>query len=249
MVKYTVVQELSEEKHYSIRWLYQKVGIGRASYYKWLSRDKSQLELENEELLTVIKELNQKHNGTLGCKRMTMYINKNSPVRYNRKRIRRLMRFANIKCVIRRKRPNYIKSTVQFTAENLLNRDFSATHLNEKWLTNVTEFKYGHSGEKAYLSAILDLKDRHIVSYVLGPSNNNPLVFQTIDQAIALNPSAQPLLHSDRGFQYTNRVFKAKLDAAGMTQSMSRIGRCIHNGPMEGFWGILKSEMYYLQAV
>ena len=61
------------------------------------------------------------------------------------------------------------------------------------------------------------------------------------------NPSTHPLFHSDRGYQYTNRQFKAKLDGIHATQSMSRPGRCINNGPMEGFWGILKSEMYYLR--
>ncbi len=53
--------------------------------------------------------------------------------------------------------------------------------------------------------------------------------------------------NSDRGFQYTSKLFRAKLEKAGMTQSMSRVGRYIDNGPMEGFWGILKSEMYYLR--
>ena len=59
------------------------------------------------------------------------------------------------------------------------------------------------------------------------------------------NPDAHPLFHSDRGFQYTSRVFHQKLVQAGMTQSMSRVARCIDNGPMEGFWGILKRERYY----
>ena len=98
---------------------------------------------------------------------------------------------------------------------------------------------------KIYLSAILDLYDRRIVSYVIGDSNNNPLVFDTFDAAIAANPEAKPLCHSDRGFQYTNRAFHAKLEAAGMSQSMSRVAKCIDNGPMEGFWGILKRERYY----
>ena len=96
-----------------------------------------------------------------------------------------------------------------------------------------------------YLSAILDLYDRRIVTYVISDHNDNPLVFTTFDKAIAANPGASPLCHSDRGFQYTNRIFHAKLKAAGMTQSMSRVGKCIDNGPMEGFWGILKRERYY----
>ena len=74
---------------------------------------------------------------------------------------------------------------------------------------------------------------------------NNPLVFDTIDKAVATNPGATPLLHSDRGYQYTSKAFRRRILAAGMTQSMSRVARCIDNGPMEGFWGLMKREMYY----
>lgn len=144
------------------------------------------------------------------------------------------------------KEKRYIKSTPQITAENILNRDFSEATPNKKWLTDVTEFKL-NNGTKAYLSAILDLGDNSIVSYVLGHSNNNQLVFDTFDLAVKNNPKAKPLFHSDRGFQYTNKIFKLKLDSISATQSMSRVGRCIDNGPMEGFWGIIKSEMYYLR--
>ena len=92
---------------------------------------------------------------------------------------------------------------------------------------------------------ILDLCDRRPVAYVLGDSNNNQLVFDTFDQAVTLNPDAKPIFHSDRGYQYTSRAFHHKLEQAGMTQSMSRVAHCTDNGPMEGFWGILKREMYY----
>lgn len=71
------------------------------------------------------------------------------------------------------------------------------------------------------------------------------LVYDTFDKAIESNPNAHPLCHSDRGFQYTNRAFHKKLESAGMTQSMSRVTKCIDNGPMEGFWGIIKRERYY----
>ena len=83
------------------------------------------------------------------------------------------------------------------------------------------------------------------MSFVLTERNDNPLVFKTLDKDIQANPDAHPLFHSDRGFQYTNRAFHHKLVQAGMTQSMSRVAHCIDNGPMEGFWGILKRERYY----
>ena len=69
---------------------------------------------------------------------------------------------------------------------------------------------------------------------------------QTLDIAIAASAEASPMIHSDRGFQYTSHEFKRKLALAGMTQSMSRVGKCIDNGPMESFWGTLKCEKYYL---
>lgn len=185
-------------------------------------------------------------HGIYGYRRMTMNINHNLKKEYNHKRIYRLMKSVNMNSVIRKKRKRYTQSTPQITAENVLKREFQADKPNQKWLTDVTEFKLT-SGQKAYLSAILDLGDKSIVSYVLRHSNNNKLVFDTFDLAVTANPEAHPLFHSDRGFQYTNRQFKIKLDSINATQSMSRIGRCIDNGPMEGFWGIIKSEMFYLQ--
>src|SRR5699024_8730129 len=136
---------------------------------------------------------------------------------------------------------------LQYIAENILDRQFNAQAPNEKWLTDVTEFHYyvGLEKHKVYLSAILDLYDRRIVSYVIGDSNNNDLVFRTFDAAIQADPDAHPLFHSDRGCQFTNIAFHSRLEAAGMIQSMSRVAKCIDNGPMEGFWGIIKRERYY----
>ena len=135
----------------------------------------------------------------------------------------------------------------QYTAENVLDRKFYAEAPNEKWLTDVTEFRWyeGIEVHKVYLSAIMDLCDRGIVSYVLRDSNDNKLVFDTLDLAIERYPDAKPIFHSDRGFQYTSSAFHQKLVDQGMVQSMSRVAHCIDNGPMEGFWGILKRECYY----
>lgn len=243
--KYLAVKELHEGKGYPVAVLCEIIDLNRSSYYKWLHRDQSRLETEDAKIIGLLGILYEESNGKFGYRSMRMHIERRFKLHYNKKRIYRLMRCIGMKSVIRRKKHTYIKSTPEVTAENILNRQFTADHLNEKWLTDVTEFKYGDAG-KAYLSAILDLKDRSIVSYALGRHNNNQLVFDTFDAATALYPDAKPLFHSDRGFQYTSKMFKAKLNKAGMTQSMSRIGRCIDNGPMEGFWGILKVEMYYL---
>ncbi len=149
---------------------------------------------------------------------MTIKLNRENDFHVNQKRIYRLMQILGLKSVCRRKRKNYIKSTPQVTAENVLNREFTAEKFGEKWLTDVTEMKYGVSCD--------------------WPFQCNALVFETFDIAHKQHPEAKPIFHSDRGYQYTSKVFKKKLDNAGMTQSMSRVSRCIDNGPMEAFWGI-----------
>lgn len=242
--KYLAVSSLNKEKGYPISTLCDIINLNRSSYYKWLHRDQSVQEAKDAKLIEHICQLYQESNGIFGYRRMHLNLKRRFELICNKKRVQRVMRAIGLKSVIRRKRPNYIKSTPEITAENILGRIFTAEKLNGKWLTDVTEFKY--DGGKAYLSAILDLKDKSIVAYAVGHSNNNKLFFDTLDAAIRKYPDAKPLFHSDRGFQYTSKTFKAKLDAQGMTQSMSRIGRCIDNGPMEAFWGTLKAEMYYL---
>ncbi len=192
-----------------------------------------------------MKILHEKVDGILGYRQMTLHMNRKFKENLNHKRIYRLMKVARLRSVIRVKKKQYKRSTPQHVADNILNREFTAEKPNEKWVTDVTECKYCLS-KKAYLSAIRDLYDGSIVSYVLGHSNNNQLVFKTLDQATVLLNGEHPLIHSDRGFQYTSKGFKRKIDTAEMTQSMSRVGRCIDNGPMESFFGTLKCEKYYL---
>lgn len=167
----------------------------------------------------------------------------------NDKRVLRICRAKSIQSTIKHANHGCTRHAPhsQYIAENILNRQFHADKPNEKWLTDVTEFKYyvGLEVHKVYLSAILDLYDRRIVSFIIRDSNDLLLVFDTLDAAVKACPNTHPLFHSDRGFQYTHRGFHQKLESAGMKQSMSRVGKCIDNGPMEGFWGLLKRERYY----
>lgn len=87
------------------------------------------------------------------------------------------------------------------------------------------------------------------VSYVISCRNDNKLVFKTFDKALASNPNVKPVFQSDRGFQYTSKFFHKKLKTEKIEQSMSRVGHCIDNDPTEGFWGIIKSEMYQMYEI
>ncbi len=245
--QYRAIKYLNETEKYPIIKLCNVIHIARSTYYKWLKRTPSRRQQINEQVVEWIKQHYEETNGILGYRQMTITINREHNVHYNKKRIYRLMQLIHLKSVTQIKKKKYIPSVPEITAENVLNRDFHADAPNEKWLTDVTEFKYydGSVVKKLYLSAILDLYDRRIVAYKSGESNNNELVFSTLDEAVALNPNAHPLFHSDRGFQHTNKAFHQRLVNSGMRQSMSRVGRCIDNVLMEGYWGIFKSEMYY----
>ena len=243
------IKYFSETKNWSINWMCKHLDISRAAYYKWLHREIPEQELENIKLANLIKEYDERFNHILGYRRMTSWINHFNHTNYKRKRIHRIMKKLGIHAVIRKKKKKYPSSKPETVVENKLNRDFNATAPNEKWVTDVTEFKIPGEKKKLYLSAILDLYDRYPVSFVIGTRNNNRLVFKTFDKAISANPDAKPLFHSDRGFQYTSKVFQSKLKKQNIEQSMSRVGHCIDNGPTEGFWGIIKSEMYQMYTI
>ncbi|WP_339192793.1 IS3 family transposase [Paenibacillus sp. FSL E2-0230] len=244
---YLAIQAVQQEQSCSIRLLCDIAGISRSSYYKWLNRKPSFREADNEKLTEAMLLLYEKVERTFGYRQLTLHLRRQMDKSINAKRVYRLMRCQGIQSVIRRKRKKYVGSTPQQVAENVLNRNFEAEAPNQKWVTDVTEFKYGN-GKKAYLSAIKDLYDKSIVAYVLGHSNNNSLVFNTLELALKAAPESRTLLHSDRGFQYTSLHFKKTLDDAELKQSMSRVGCCIDNSPMESFWGTLKCEKYYLHS-
>ncbi|MFD2658451.1 IS3 family transposase, partial [Gracilibacillus thailandensis] len=243
---YEAIQELLQETSYSIRLLCEVAGTNRGAYYKWLQRKDTKEDQWNKTLVKAIKRLYKKLDGTFGYRRMTAELKRKYKCPINKKRIYRLMDKINLKAVIRRKAKQYKTSKPEHIAANILNRDFKAHCPNEKWVTDVTEFKYGE-GKKAYLSAILDLHEKRIVRYNLTRANNNELVFKNLNEALeTLSEDEHPLIHTDRGVQYTSYGFNRIIESAGLHHSMSRPGKCIDNGPMEAFWGNLKCEKYYL---
>ncbi len=201
---------------------------------------------ENEWLMKKVKEEFRKYNGNFGYRRITMVINRKYKKQYDEKRIRRLMIQMGLKSHIRRSNGYSTKTSYINIEENILNREFTAENPNEKWVTDITHMTYGF-GNKAYLSAIKDLYDGSIVAYQVGRYNDNPLVMNTLKEAIKANPDAAPLIHSDRGSQYTSKEYRYLTAEAGMKRSMSRVGNCIDNAPIESFFGHFKCESYDLK--
>ena len=239
---------MSEEKHYPVQRLCKYLHLSRGAYYRWLKKPVSFSERYNEEISEKIKGIHDKHPD-MGYRRIKDELDKKHGITVNDKRVLRICRKEHVQSTIKWKPKSCTRSSDDpaHIARNYLNRDFQVDAPNVKWLTDVTEFKYyiGIEVHKVYLSAILDLYDRRIVAFKIGGRNDIPLVMNTFDEAVTHEPDAHPLFHSDRGFQYTSKQFAVRLKKHHMKQSMSRVAHCIDNGPMEGFWGILKRETYY----
>jgi len=164
----------------------------------------------------------------------------------NHKTVERLMGQLGLKSTVRPKRYSSYKGEVGTVAPNVLERDFKATKPDEKWVTDVTEFKVKQ--EKVYLSPIVDLFTQEVVAYKVAKNVRLPLVTEMLTDAVAtLGENAKPIVHSDQGWQYRHKTYQKKLSECGLTQSMSRKGNCLDNAVAENFFALLKTEMYHNQ--
>jgi putative transposase len=156
------------------------------------------------------------------------------------------MKELGLKCLVRMKKYRSYKGKVGKIAPNILARNFQAEKPNEKWVTDITEFKL--FGEKLYLSPVLDLFNGEIITYTIGSRPVYSLVSSMLEQAFErLSVKDNLLIHSDQGWHYQMRQYRSALKKRGITQSMSRKGNCYDNAVIENFFGIMKSELLYLQ--
>lgn len=165
--------------------------------------------------------------------------------RVAKKTVLKLMRQLGLVCQVRRrKRYRSYRGKVGKVAPNLLNRNFTATAPNQKWVTDITEFAVGD--RKVYLSPVMDLFDRQIIAWSVGVSPSLNLTLTALQDALATLPSgAAPIVHSDQGMQYQHLSWQRMLADAGASPSMSRKGNCLDNAVMESFFGHLKEEMFH----
>lgn len=162
----------------------------------------------------------------------------------NHKRVERLMDVHGLQSKLRRKKKRvYRKHKPEEVKENILSRDFQAMRPNEKWVTDITEIKLDHWKKKRYICTILDLYDNYPIACVVGARNNVALVHKALNIALKEERAEPTLLHSDRGFQFTRKQFCAYLGKNNIIQSMSRVSKCIDNGPVESFQGLMKDEI------
>ena len=203
-------------------------------YYKEIKRDYHEVK---EAILSLYKK-NRKREGyrPMTCKLRQIGFN------LNHKTVLKLMNELGIHSILRKKRHGK-RGKTSHIAPNLLNRDFTATALNQKWVTDVTEFHVGQ--EKLYFSPLMDLANREIIAYHFSTRPKFSLVKKMLAQGLSrLKPTECPIVHSDQGVLYGTAEWVKMLEGKAV-QSMSRRGNCYDNAVIESFFAILKSECFY----
>ena len=217
--------------------------LPRATFYYHLKKETQPDKYKDAK--EMISAIYYENKGRYGYRRITTEL-RNRKITLNHKTVQRLIKELGLVCRVRMKKYRSYKGEVGKVAPNLLNRDFTTEKPNEKWVTDITEFQL--FGEKLYLSPVLDLYSRNLVSYTIADRPSLNMVTAMLDKAFATIPDDTNLiLHSDQGWHYQHKQYQRMLAHKGIRQSMSRKGNCLDNAVMENFFGLLKSELLYLQ--
>lgn len=232
-----------EGSDYTVTELTEVAGISRQAYYQWLQRPTDKRKQEEEEILALILELEEKHLNCLGSDKMTRLINRNGRLGYtvNHKRVERIMREHGIRADYRQPRRNVIKELAEYDAQNILNRQFDQTEKNRVWVTDTTELTYGHQKSKVRLHVVLDLYGQYPVSWLITPTETADGAICVFQQALEQEGSIAPLVHTDRGSAYTSRAFNEFLAANHVQHSLSAPGTPADNAVIEHWWADFKS--------
>ena len=227
---------------YSLPKLLKKMHLSRSSYYY---KGKTKQGPDKYDALTIrIKELFVENKYCYGYRRIHCLL-KRENITVSEKVIRRIMKESNLIVKAKKKRKyNSYKGEITPAVPNYLQRDFHAEKPNQKWLTDITEFSI--PAGKIYLSPIIDCYDGLPISWKISESPNAELVNSMLDDAInTLLDNEKPIVHSDRGCHYRWPGWIERMDQSGLIRSMSKKGCSPDNSACEGFFGILKNEMFY----
>lgn len=221
--------------------LLDAAGLARSTFfYHQAKRDQPDPQAE---LKAAIQDAFQAAHGRYGHRRIHAVLTKQG-WQVAKKTVLKLMRVLGLFCKVRRRRYSSFHGEIGTIADNVLDRDFTASAPNQKWVTDVTEFRI--ADRKVYLSPVIDLFDRFVIAHCWSLSPNLQLTNASLARAIAtLQPGQRPLVHSDQGFQYQHRSWQALLKAADASQSMSRKANCYDNAIAENFFGHLKAEWFH----
>ena len=256
------VTELRQELKCSLEFILETINsndslphLPRSDYYYWKNR--TDPDSKNSDLMDAITTIYTDNHKRYGYRRITLQL-KNEGWTVNHKAVKRLMSKLNLYGITPRAKYKSYKGDFNETVDNKLLdkrvdtkrhrteyiRDFSTTDVNEKWTTDISEFHI--AAGKLYLSPILDMHNREIVSYNISKSPGYMQITDMLNKAFNKFDNLSNLIfHSDQGWQYQMFQYHKALRERGITQSMSRKGNCLDNSPMENFFGKMKNEMFY----
>ena len=242
-MKYQAIKKVAE--NYPIGIQCELLDVSESGYYAWLKREPSQRSQEDAQLKPIIRKSWDASRRSYGVPRVYQEL-QDQGLDVGRNRIARLMREIGIQGkTTRKKRPKTTQSNaLHAAAPNHLNREFTAETSNQVWLCDIT---YIDTEEGfLYLAAIIDIYSRQIVGFSMDTQMPTDLVTDALDMALLqrdIKPHQSNLMfHSDRGSQYTSHRFQVQLKKYAIKSSMSRVGNCWDNAPIESFWATLKRE-------
>ncbi len=214
--------------------------LPRSTFYYHLKQSKTD-KYSTEKI--EIKKLFEANKQRYGYRRISVLLRQKGIV-LNHKTVLKLMKSLNLRGKQYRTKYHSYKGEVGKIADNLLNRDFCANKPFEKLTTDVTQFNI--CDDKVYLSPVMDLYNREIISYDISLNPNLEQIRNMLNGLSERLPKdAKPIFHSDQGWQYQHAEYQRYLQEHNIIQSMSRKGNCMDNGAMENFFGRLKVEMFY----
>lgn len=223
--------------------LLRAAALARSTFYY---QSKTLLTDKHADLKDRIRSVYHGHKGRYGYRRITATLG-NSDELINHKKVHRLMQMMGLKSLVKVKKYRSYRGAEGLVAPDLLKREFKAEAPNQKWATDVTEFKV--KGQKLFLSPLMDLYNGEILAYQINRRPEFSMVSMMLEKAFGrLSRDEKPILHSDQGWQYRQPTYRHMLAEKNIEQSMSRKGNCLDNAAMESFFGTLKSEFFYLQS-
>ncbi|MFC5612674.1 IS3 family transposase [Metabacillus niabensis] len=232
-----LVQKL--RKKYTVTAILLALNIPRATYYRWVASQQSELSNKEEAIISLCKETKYRY----GHRKIKKLLKRKYQIELNRNTVQRIMQKHHLQCRVKPKRKWKSQGESVIVAPNLLQREFTASLPNQKWVTDITYIQYGSS--TLYLSTIMDLYNNQIVSYKLYTHQQTPLVIDTLKEALEArgNPKGV-IIHSDQGSVYTSYSYQKFVKEKNLVSSMSRRGNCWDNAVIESFHSNLKSEEF-----
>ena len=228
---------------YTLAELLAELQLARSSYFYHCTRLRSPDKYADARV--AIADVFQSNHRCYGYRRMHAALGRRL-LHISEKVVQRLMKQECLVVAANRKRRygSYL-GEISPAPENLINRDFQADSPNEKWLTDITEFQI--PAGKVYLSPMIDCFDGLVVSWTIGTRPDSDLVNTMLDAAIetVATSAIRPVIHSDRGAHYRWPGWLSRVRGAKLIRSMSRKGCSPDNAACEGFFGRLKTELFY----